>query len=187
VREAMQKRQDTAPLDEILVLDAEHRRLLTETDALRAKHKAVSRQIGQMKEKPAGLLAEMRKLGDDIRAADEKADDLEAHLKDLLLRVPNIPDASVPVGKDSSANVVLRTWGKEKGFPFKPLPHWELGERLGIIDFERGAKLSGSRFYVLKARAPASRGPSSRSCCPCTLTSTDTQRFIRHTWSRRNA
>jgi len=103
-----------------------------------------------MKDKPPDLIAEMRQVGDQIKALEEQASRLAEELTDLLLRVPNLPQDSVPVGKDSADNVVVRTWGEPRRFDFTPRPHWELGESLGIIDFERGVKLSGTRFYVLK-------------------------------------
>lgn len=150
LRRALANRQESAPLDEILTLDEERRRLVAEMDSWRHKHKTVSRQLGQMKEKPEALLVEMRELGDRVRAAGERETALEERLKDLLLRLPNIPHPSVPVGRDSADNIVVRSWGKPREFDFSPLPHWELGEKLGLIDFERGVKLSGTRFYVLR-------------------------------------
>ncbi len=150
LRQALEKRQAEAPLEELLALDEERRRLVAETDALRHRHKTASRQLGQMKEKPESLLKEMRELGDQVRARGRLESDLEGRMKDLMLRLPNIPHSSVPVGRDEGDNLPVRSWGKTRDFDFSPLPHWELGERLGIIDFERGVKLSGTRFYVLK-------------------------------------
>jgi len=103
-----------------------------------------------MAEKPAELIAELRRLGDRIDALENRIAELEAQLEDQLLRLPNIPAPDVPVGKGPEDNVIVRSWGNPREFAFSPLPHWELGERLGIIDFERGVKLSGSRFYVLR-------------------------------------
>lgn len=95
-------------------------------------------------------IEESVRLGKQIKTLDEQSKATDEKLKDLLLRLPNIPDSSVPEGQDESANVVVRSWGEIPDFDFNPLPHWELGESLDIIDFERGVKLSGSRFYVLK-------------------------------------
>jgi seryl-tRNA synthetase len=92
---------------------------------------------------------EGRKLRDRINTLEAEASQLEAQLRDLLLRVPNIPDPSVPVGTSEEDNVIVRSWGEIPHFSFKPLPHWDLGEKLNIIDFERGVKLSGTRFYIL--------------------------------------
>jgi seryl-tRNA synthetase len=138
VREAISHRKDNAPLDEILTLDKERRQRLTELEDLRH-----SRKGGKMSPE------EGRKLRDKVNNLDTESTALEEKLHDLLLRMPNIPDASVPVGNTEEDNVVLRYWGDLPKFDFQPLPHWDLGEKLGIIDFERGVKLSGTRFYVL--------------------------------------
>ena len=149
VRKALEKRQLGEPLDDILTLDERRRSLLSEMEALRAKRNQVSKKLGKMEEKPPQLIEEMRELGNRIKAFDEQLKATEAQLTDLLLRIPNIPHPSVPVGKDESENRIVRSWGEARKFDFKPLPHWDLGEKLGIIDFARGAKLSGTRFYVL--------------------------------------
>ena len=150
VREALARRNDSAPLDEILRLDNEHRQLLQESEVLRERRNKVSKELGRMKEKPPEMIADMRQVGERIKALEQEETNLSEQLTDLLLRIPNIPHPSVPVGKDEGDNVVVRSWGAPCQFDFKPRPHWELGEALGIIDFARGAKLSGSRFYVLK-------------------------------------
>jgi len=152
VREALQKRQFSEPIDDILALDERRRRLLTEVEALRARRNEVSKQIGKTGEKPPQVIEEMRQMGDRIKALDEQVGAIEEQLNDLLLRIPNIPHTSVPIGKDESDNIVVRSWGEARKFDFTPRPHWELGESLGIIDFERGVKLSGTRFYVLKGQ-----------------------------------
>jgi len=152
VRDALDKRRDTAPIDEILALDRQRRDVLTEAETLRARRNEVSKQIGKTGEKPPELIEEMRQIGDTIKLLDEEVKSIEEELNQLLLRVPNMPDPGVPVGKDESDNTTVRSWGEARRFDFPPLPHWELGEKLGIIDFERGVKLSGSRFYVLKGR-----------------------------------
>jgi len=150
VREAMEKRGEKAPLDQILSLDEQRRQLLHETETLRAHRNEVSKQIGQMADKPQKLIIEMRQLGEKVTSLEAEICRVESELNDFLLRLPNIPAADVPVGKDAQDNIVVRSWGKPTEFSFTPLPHWELGEKLDIIDFQRGAKLSGSRFYVLK-------------------------------------
>ena len=150
IRQALEKRQDSAPLDDILRLDQERRRLLGEAEGLRAHRNEVSKNLSRMKQKPPEVIAEMRQVGDRIKALETEESQLATKLNDLLLLVPNMPHASVPMGKDSGDNITIRTWGSPQKFDFKPLPHWELGERLRIIDFERGTKLSGSRFYVLR-------------------------------------
>ncbi len=152
VREALGKRQFSEPIDGILVLDERRRSLLTDVEALRARRNEVSKQIGKTGEKPPQVIEEMRQMGDRIKALDEQVGAIEEQLNDLLLRVPNIPYTSVPIGKDESDNIVVRSWGEARKYDFPPRPHWELGESLGIIDFERGVKLSGTRFYVLKGQ-----------------------------------
>jgi len=144
VREGVAKRQDTAPLDEILQLDSERRKKIIELEDLRHERKEVSR------EKKTEATEEGRDLRIMIRGLEEEVRSLDKQLEELLLQIPNIPHPSAPTGKGEKDNVVVRSWGKPKSFDFTPAPHWKLGESLGIIDFERGVKLSGTRFYVLK-------------------------------------
>jgi len=150
IRQALEKRGDTFALDSILELDKQHRHLLHQVEELRARHNEVSRQLGKSKEKPEQLINEMRQLGQKISSLQEETRQVKTKLDSLLLELPNTPHPSVPVGKGESDNIVMRTWGEPRNFSFKPLPHWELGEKLGIIDFHQGVKLSGTRFYVLK-------------------------------------
>jgi len=150
VREALVKLHETAPIDEILALDARRRELLAEADSLKHRRNVVSKKIGRMKEKDQALIEEMREVGTRIKELDVELSQVEVDLNDLLLLVPNMPDPSVPVGKDESENVLVRTVGEPRQFGFEPLPHWDLGPALDIIDFERGVKISGTRFYVLK-------------------------------------
>jgi len=150
VKQAFLNRGETLSVDTVLNLDQKNRDIIHEMESLRARRNEVSRQIGKMKEKPQELMADMRKIGDQIDVFVAESNEIETELKDLLLRIPNIPHADVPIGKDSADNPIIRTWGEIKQFSFKPLPHWDLGEKLNIIDFERGVKLSGTRFYVLK-------------------------------------
>jgi len=142
VRRAVADRRDDVPLDDIIAQDAAHRRLLTELDVLRRQRKEVSRKRNAPEEG--------RRLRDEIRELEEKANRASADLHELLLGVPNIPQDTVPVGAGEEDNQPVRSFGKPPEFVFTPRPHWELGEALDIIDFERGVKLSGSRFYVLK-------------------------------------
>jgi seryl-tRNA synthetase len=142
VREAIANRQDSAPLDEILELDAEHRQKVLELEGLRHARKEAARD-----RKP---IDEGRDLRARIRELEEEVRNLDSQLEGLLMQVPNIPQPTVPVGKGEEDDVVVRSWGEPRSFDFEPKPHWKLGESLGIIDFERGVKLSGTRFYVLK-------------------------------------
>jgi len=119
-------------------------------ELLRAQRNEGSKPLGRLKEKPHELIAEMRQLGERVSGLEQEIGKGQSNLEDLLLELPNIPHPSVPQGKDEGDNVVLRTSGEPREFSFKPLPHWELGEKLDIIDLHRGVKLSGTRFYVLK-------------------------------------
>jgi seryl-tRNA synthetase len=150
VRQALEKRGDSFALDSILETDGRYRSLLRQTEELRAKHNEASKQLGQSQEKPPQLIAQMRQLGEQISSLQQQTKEAKADLDSLLLELPNIPHPSVPLGRGEVDNVVVRTWGKPRELSFKPLPHWELGEKLGIIDFQQGVKLSGTRFYVLK-------------------------------------
>jgi len=149
VKEALKRRGEEAPLEAILSLDVERRSILTEVENLRANRNQVSKELGRMSERPAHLVEEMRQTGERIRVLEERVREVEARLDEQLLTLPNLPLPDVPPGTDESANIVVQTWGEPHGFDFSPLPHWDLGERLGIIDFSRGAKLSGSRFFTL--------------------------------------
>jgi len=150
VRQGLEKRGDNYALDSIIELDGRYRNLLRQTEELRAKHNETSKQLSKSKERPPELIAQMRQLGEQISSLQQQTKEARAELDSLLLELPNLPHPSVPLGGGPTDNVVVRTWGKPKEFAFKPLPHWELGEKLGIIDFQQGVKLSGTRFYVLK-------------------------------------
>jgi len=154
VRQALEKRGESpdriGTLDSILEIDGRYRSLLRQTEELRAKHNEASKQLGQSKEKPTQLIAQMRQLGEQVSSLQQQTREAKADLDSLLLELPNIPHTSVPSGRGEVDNVAVRTWGKPRELSFKPLPHWELGEKLGIIDFQQGVKLSGTRFYVLK-------------------------------------
>ncbi len=152
VREALTKRNmDTAIVDEVQALDARRRALLAEAETLKSERNTVSREIGKSKdaaERQAKIEA-MRLVGDRIAALDEQVREVEESLGKLVAVIPNLPDPTTPVGKDEHENIVVRTMGEPKAFDFTPLPHWDLGPKLGIIDFEQGVKITGSRFYVL--------------------------------------
>ena len=143
---------DPLQVDTVLALDARRRTLLKEVEALRAERNRVSKQISQLRDQAEReqLIAEMRQVGDRIVELEAQLRQVESDLKTAMLAVPNLPHGSVPAGPDETHNVVLRGWGELPEFDFEPVPHWDLGPELGIIDFERGVKLSGSRFYVLR-------------------------------------
>ena len=152
LRNALVDRQmDSDVVDVLLSLDSERRALLVKVESLKAQRNLVSKEISQTKDaalKQEKILA-MRAVGDEIATLDENTRQVDEKLTSLLATIPNIPDPSTPVGKDENENVVLRKMGELPKFDFTPLPHWELGPKIGIIDFDRGVKLTGSRFYVL--------------------------------------
>jgi seryl-tRNA synthetase len=154
VKDALAKLQTDAPIDEILALDVQRREVLQELEALRHKRRETSKEIGRMKDQGARqqLIDEMGSVNERISELDSQMSVIETELEQAQYLVPNLPHESVPIGLDESENVVVRQEGEartEADFGFEPAPHWDLGPRLGIIDFERGVKLSGSRFYVL--------------------------------------
>jgi seryl-tRNA synthetase len=153
VRLALQKRQlDITSVDAVLELDARRREMIQKVETLKAERNRVSKEIGRMKdpdERQAKIEA-MRAVGQQIDELDRELKEIEAELQRIMATLPNIPDERVPQGVDETENVILKTVGEIPQFDFEPLPHWDLGPALGILDFERGVKISGSRFYVLK-------------------------------------
>ncbi len=140
-------------VDRVLELDYERRSILKELESLRAERNAKSKEIGMLKRKgedTSSLEEEVRRIKGMIEGLEEKLANVEERLRDVMLRIPNLPHESVPIGKDENENVEVRRWGRPREFSFEPRPHWEIGERLGIFDFERAGKISGSRFVVLK-------------------------------------
>ncbi|HTY20567.1 MAG TPA: serine--tRNA ligase [Geobacteraceae bacterium] len=133
-------------------LDSRRRELLQQSEELKALRNRVSDEISRIRDKSQaqGQIAEMREVGTRIKALDEELKGIEEGLEQFLLTIPNIPNENVPLGASESDNVVIRKWGEPPVFPFAPKPHWELGESLGILDFERGAKITGARFTLYK-------------------------------------
>jgi len=147
------KNEKPEMVDEILAMDLERRELLQQVDSLKHRRNEASEQIAALKRSKldtSSAVAEMKEVGDRISALDERAKAVDVHLRNLLLSIPNLPHPSVPVGKSDKENTIVFTWGDKPVFMFTPKPHWELGESLGIIDSAAGAKISGSRFYVLR-------------------------------------
>jgi seryl-tRNA synthetase len=139
-----------AEIDEILECDAERRQSQRELDEMRARRTRESKELGRMApEERESRRLEMRALGDQIAAGEQTLAEIDRRFNDLMLGIRNIPRPYVPAGSGEADNRVVRSEGEPRKFEFKPAPHWELGEKLGIIDFERGVKLSGTRFYVL--------------------------------------
>lgn len=144
-----------APVMDALVLDERRRQIIGRVELLRAERNAGSKQIGLLmregkKSEGQALQARMSTIGDEIKSLDDELALVEQNFIDAMLRIPNLPHPSVPIGKDDSENVVVRTEGVMRQFDFEPKAHWDLGTALDIIDFDRGVKLSGTRFYVLK-------------------------------------
>jgi len=139
-------------VDDILRLDSQRRELLQEVETLRAERNRVSKDIGRLRDQAEReqLIAEMRQVGDCISGLESRLRQVESHLKTAMLALPNLPHASVLVGPDDTHNTIVGKRGKPREFDFEPVPHWDLGPELGILDFERGVKLSGSRFYILR-------------------------------------
>jgi seryl-tRNA synthetase len=152
VRHSLKIRQmDTGPVDRVLDLDIERKELIKQTETLKAERNVVSKEISQMKDPAARQtkIDAMRNVGDQIAALDDRLRQVDADLQSIAATIPNIPFPQVPIGKDDHENVVVKTFGSPAGFSFQPKAHWDLGPALGILDFEQGVKITGSRFYVL--------------------------------------
>lgn len=153
VKTYLANRNNDFDIEPLLSLDEEKRKLLSETEELKAKRNEGSRKVGMAKSKgedAAELMEEMRVIGDRIRDIDGILAEIEEKMDNMLLSIPNRPHDSVPVGKDENDNPVVRRWGEPKSFDFEPKAHWDIGEAAGIMDFEKGAALAQSRFTVLK-------------------------------------
>lgn len=146
-------RNNDFDIEPLLSLDEEKRKLLSETEELKAKRNEGSRKVGMAKSKgedAAELMEEMRVIGDRARDIDGRLAEIEEKMNEMLLSIPNRPHTSVPVGKDENDNPEVRRWGEPRAFDFEPKAHWDIGEAAGIMDFEKGAALAQSRFTVLK-------------------------------------
>ena len=154
VKERLRLRKEDYPrlVDEALKLDEERRSILKDLEALRAERNALSKEIGKRKskgEQTTELEGKVKEIKEKIEGLEDKLSKVEEQLKSVMLSIPNIPHQSVPVGKDETENVEVRRWGVPRDFDFEPKAHYEIGEALGILDFERGASLAGSRFTVM--------------------------------------
>ena len=153
VIEAVRKRNGELNLDEFLALDKERRELTQQVEVLKNERNTASKEIGKLKkagENAEEKMAEVRAIGDKIAADDTRLREIEARLKAIMLTIPNIPAEDCPVGKSDADNPEVRKWGEPRKFDFEPLSHWDIGEKLDILDFERGHKISGARFTVYK-------------------------------------
>ena len=152
VAEMLASRNNAFPLDRYKELDEERRKTLLRVESLKEKRNSGSKEVAVKKkagEDTTALQNEIRALGEEIKALDDKSAEIQNELDELALKLPNMPHSSVPKGKDEHDNVEMRRWGEPRKFDFEPKPHWELGEALGIMDFERGVKLAESRFTGL--------------------------------------
>ena len=152
VREALRKRQlDPGPVDQVLELDDQRRNLIQQVEGLKAERNLVSKEIGKMKDQSErqAKIDQMRGVGERIDALDINLREVEDRLDALMSEIPNIPDPEVPLGTDESQNVIIKTAGELPEYDFEPQPHWDLGPALGMINFEQGVNITGSRFYVL--------------------------------------
>jgi seryl-tRNA synthetase len=155
LREGLLKKGDAADLDRLLAVDASYREALRRLEAGRARRNAASREIAELlrqgrPEEAEALKAEMRSLGEQLHELQRQVDTEHAEIDALLLRIPNPPHASVPVGPDAGSNRIVRAWGEGGGRPAHARPHWDVGPELGLVDFERGAKVAGSGFLVFR-------------------------------------
>lgn len=161
-RLASRGRGDEARVGEIAALDEQRRKLLTEADNLKAERNKVSKEIGALKSKggdASGPMAAMKAAGERIAALDADLAAIDAKLQEIVLVIPNLPHEAVPAGKDAADNPEVKRWGDKPAFSFTPKPHWEIGEQLGILDFPRATKISGSGFILYKgAGARLERG-----------------------------
>ena len=155
VNELLKRRNPELSIDEVLEIDVERRKVQTQADELRAKRKSESQKIGLMKkngENTDAIQEEVRQLGDDIKNLEEKEVELNEKQKNLLLSIPNMPDETIPIGADDSANVVRKVVGEVVKPSFEQKAHWDLTVEKDLVDFERGVKISQSRFYIYKGK-----------------------------------
>ena len=149
VVEAVKKRNGNLDLTEFLALDKQRREITLQVETLKAERNTASQEIGKLKKAGQDATeqqAAVRELGNKIAEDDKELKEIEAKLKSILLTIPNIPAEDVPVGADDSCNPVVRTWGEPTKFDFEPKAHWDIGEGLDVLDFERGVKVSGARY-----------------------------------------
>lgn len=152
-RRLADRNEDISALDQFAEVDEKRRQLIQEAEGLKNKRNTVSEQVAVLKrnkENADHLIAEMKEVSDRIKVLDEELRQLDEQLEQILLSLPNLPHESVPVGTSEDDNVVAWTWGEPRKFSFESKPHWELGQELGIIDFETAAKVTGSRFVFYK-------------------------------------
>lgn len=148
------KGEDLTDFDKFEALDDRRRELIGKVEELKGKRNEVSQQVAVLKREKKDadhIIKEMREVGEEIKKLDEELRTVEAELDTILLSIPNIPHESVPVGETEDDNVEVRKWGEKPSFAYEPKPHWDIADELGILDFERAAKVTGSRFVFYKA------------------------------------
>tara|TARA_B100001540_G_scaffold118597_1_gene106183 strand:- start:1244 stop:2509 length:1266 start_codon:yes stop_codon:yes gene_type:complete len=144
---------DKSELDKITEFDTKRRKLIEKIDLLRSKRNTTSKELSKMKIKPQNIIDDMRLLGQEIKEEEKDLAIINEQLKSSILAIPNIPSEDIPVGENEDLNKVIFSENYQADNDFTPLPHWDIGTKLNLIDFERGVKLSGSRFYILKNKA----------------------------------
>ncbi len=155
INELLKRRNPALSIDEVLVIDEERKKIQTKADELRAKRKAESQKIGQMKkngENTDEIQEDVRVLGDEIKDLEGKQTELDEKQRDILLHIPNIPDETTPIGASDADNVEVYKWGEPRKFDFEFKAHWDLCEEKNLVDFERGVKLSQSRFTLYRGK-----------------------------------
>ncbi len=152
-RLATRQKDYSTEIDRILALDEERRALIATTEAVKAKKNEVSKQIPALKKENkdvSAIFEQMKALSDEMKMDEDRLSEADKELESLLLTIPNLPHPSTPIGKDDSDNIEIRRWGTPREFEFEPKPHWELGQRLGILDPETAGKVTGARFHFYK-------------------------------------
>ena len=155
INELLKRRNPELSIDKIIEIDAERRKIQAQADELRAKRKTESQKIGMMKkngENTDAIQEEVRALGDEVKALEEKQVELDNAQRDMLLRTPNTPDESTPIGKSEDDNIPVKYWGEPSKFNFEAKAHWDLCEEKNLVDFERGVKISQSRFTLYRGK-----------------------------------
>ena len=155
INELLKRRNPELSIDTIIAIDTDRRKVQAQADELRAKRKSESQKIGMMKkngENTDAIQEEVRKLGDEVKALEEKQVELDSIQRDMLLRTPNTPDESTPIGESEDDNVPVKFWGEPTKFNFEPKAHWDICEEKNLVDFERGVKISQSRFTLYRGK-----------------------------------
>lgn len=158
IRALLEKRHmsDAVNIDELKAVDEQRRELVVRSDELRERRNKLSKTVGQLKSQGKDAddaMREVQSISAELKSFSSSLDELNLKFNDMHLSIPNILDSSVPKGKDDTDNIIIREWGKKPEFDFEPKPHYDIGTDLGILDFERGVKLAGARFYVYKGLA----------------------------------